>query len=450
MPWEQPLYYCARLPFPSLLMVTPRLAEAPFRPRRSIANQWLHPEQPRFLLFAKSYGWLLGFALVFNPYLIPSEAEGAPRLSDLIGIVLWGLVMLRCITGYKYGVRFPSELKLATGLIFVWLLRYLLVGESLLNGVGPVRWLLAVPYAYALYRIACDPIQRTAMAAGLCLGIVGNLGVLGLQSAGYSDLMIQRGLSSGRWGTVWIATAGESAFRAQGMWGHPNASAGVIAICLPIICGLVDEGRIKPRWIIGAWLILLASSALTFTRSGIVVSAIVSVVWAFAAIRGGRYVWAKMAVLSITILGVVLIGPPGGWPRWLNSEDFAENSADRAESTWHSVQLAFYHPLGIGSNYSQELARSTSSGIEATHDAWLFLALIAGLPLALYLLLGLVRRAARLFGRPGIEGWLALQLLGLFFFEEFFRVPLFAILTLWLLIAPKLVPKIASCGQDGF
>jgi hypothetical protein len=48
------------------------------------------------------------------------------------------------------------------------------------------------------------------------------------------------------------------------------------------------------------------------------------------------------------------------------------------------------------------------------------------------------RQAVALLSRSTIEGWLALQVIGLFFFEEFYRIPVFMIITLWLVIAPRM------------
>ena len=108
------------------------------------------------------------------------------------------------------------------------------------------------------------------------------------------------------------------------------------------------------------------------------------------------------------------------------------------ETTIRALELAFRNPLGIGAEYQGRLAAMTASGLEATHNAWLYLALVAGLPLALYMFFALTRQAVSLFSRSAIEGWLALQVIGLFFFEEFYRIPVFMIITLWLITAPRM------------
>jgi hypothetical protein len=398
----------------------------------------------------QAIAWFLGFAAIFNPYLTVAEAEGAPRLTDLLGLMLWAVLVLRLLSRAKYAVRFPIELKIALLLIALWFVRDLLIGEPL-SGIGPVRWFLVVPYAYALYRASRDSDTRFLVTSAICIGVFANVCVIIIQSLGYRDLITQLHLSSGRGSEIWVATADETALRPSGMWGHPNASAGVVAICIPIICGLIDERRLKPRWIILAWATLFITSALTFTRSGVVVSCIVCAIWALNAARTRTYLRSKFAMLGAALIGIVVIGPPGGWSRWTGEQKLLENAGERIETTVVSLRIALGHPFGMGSEYLVALGRATSSGIEATHNAWLFLALVAGLPLTVLMLVGITRNVLRLLRSSTCEGWLALQMLGLFLFEEFFRIPAFIILSLWLVIVPSSVarPRIRRAISSG-
>ena len=388
---------------------------------------------------------ILGLALIFNPYLIPSEAEGSPRLSDLISVLLGIALLIRWITGYRYAVRFPIELWVVLGLLLVWFAREWIV-NGILSDTDPLRWLLAVPYAYALYRFASRPATRSPLVIGMCVGAAANLIVLALQAAGLNELAVHLGLTSGRWSSIWITGTLPPALRPTGMWGHPNASAGVIALCFPFACGLVDEKRLRPWWIVAAWVVVFVSSVLTYTRSGILVSALEFVLFTFRSLLTGRYARWKLSFFLATIVALAVIGPPGGWWRWLNESDLFQNSADRFDTTLHGMQLAFLHPLGIGGEYRSQLAAMTNSGLGATHNAWLYLALVAGLPLAFYMLFGVTRRLTGLFITSTIEGWLALSIMGLFFFEEFFRVPCFVVITLWLTLKPKVYDSISPAG----
>lgn len=408
-------------------------------PRSESAPQLLMDQKSkaRASLGAKITAWFLGFAVLFDPYLKASETEGALKLTDLIGLMLIGALVIRLVTGYRYRVRFPSNFKLVLGLVAVWFAREWFVSGSI-EGVEPIRWLLAVPYAYALYRLACNRSTRYVLAIGICWGAVANLAVVVLQVAGYEDLAVNLGLASGRWVDTWISSPEEISLRPTGMWGHPNATAGVIALCFPILCGLIDEGRLKPLWVVAGWLVVFVASALTFTRSGVVISCLLFLLWTLASFKTRRYLISKISLLVASVGGLMLIGPPGGWWRWLDQQNLSENSGDRMETTIRALELAFRNPLGIGAEYQGRLAAMTASGLEATHNAWLYLALVAGLPLALYMFFALTRQAVSLFSRSAIEGWLALQVIGLFFFEEFYRIPVFMIITLWLITAPRM------------
>lgn len=357
-------------------------------------------------------------------------------MTDVISVFLGVVLLIRWISGYRYAIRFPVVLWAVFGLVVVWIAREWVFNGTLSN-TDPIRWLVAVPYAYALYRFASRTDTRSPLVTGMCIGAAANLVVLAMQAAGATQLAVQLGFASGRWTDVWISGGDESAIRPSGMWGHPNGSAGVIALCFPLVCGLIDEKRLRPLWMVGALAVVFASSAWTFTRSGILVSAAIFVAWTARSLRTGRYARSKLVVASAGLIALVVIGPPGGWWRWAGESNIAENSAGRFDSSFRAMQLACMHPLGVGAEYQTRLAALTETGIEATHDAWLYLALVAGLPLALLLLAGTVRRAWSLLRRSSVEGWVALGVLGLCFFEEFFRVPLFPVIGLWLLMPAR-------------
>jgi hypothetical protein len=390
------------------------------------------PIEHRSYAYAQRFiAFTIGAALLFNPYIARSESEGAPRLSDLIALALMAVLLLRWTARFRYRVRFPASFVVTAALLLLWIGREWVTTHTL-SSTDPIRWCLAIPYAYALHRFACNGRTRVPLMIGLAVGAAANVIVLAMQTFGLSDLAVQLGFASARWANVWI---GGGALRPSGMWGHPNATAGVIALCFPIVCGLVDEKRIRPRWIVAAGLVVFASSVLTFTRSDVIAAGIVFLVWTARALRSGRFVRWKLLLLATVAAGVVLIGPPGGWSRWSGETEIGENFGGRAESTLSAFHLALHNPLGLGAQYLDRLEVLTS-GIEATHNAWLYLALVGGLPLALWILQGTVRRLIALVRFSVVETWLALALLMLSFFEEFFRVPVFPVIALWLLADP--------------
>jgi hypothetical protein len=377
----------------------------------------------------------IGAALCFNPYIARSESEGAPRLSDLIAVALTAVLLLRWTAGFRYRVRFPASFIVTTALLLLWIGREWVTARTL-SSTDPIRWCLAIPYAYALHRFACTRRTRVPLMIGLTVGAAANVIVLAMQTFGLSEVAVQLGFASARWANIWITGGGEAALRPSGMWGHANATAGVIALGFPIVCGLVDEKRIRPWWIVAAWLVVFACSVFTFTRSGVIAAGIVFLVWTARALRSGRYVRWKLLLVAIGVAGVVFIGPPGGWWRWAGEPEVGENLGGRAETTLRAFDLALHNPLGLGAQYQERLGALTSSGIGATHNAWLYLSLVAGLPLAIWVLQGTIRRLTALVHFSVVETWLALALVTLSFFEEFFRVPVFPVIALWLLADP--------------
>jgi hypothetical protein len=328
--------------------------------------------------------------------------------------------------------------------VLVWLLR-----DAVTTGdppaVLPVRWLLALPYAYFLRHFARDPETRYAVVFGLFWGALANVAVLGMQVAGYSELAVSLGLASARFAERWVKLGAEVEFRAGGMWGHPNASAGIVALGFPLVCGLIDERRLKPPWIIVGLALVSLGQVLTLTRSALLVSALVFLAWAFHPRESFRQRTWRAAALAVLGIALLSIGPPGGWERWTDQDNLSSNSGERLESTIQSLVIALQHPLGLGDGYLPLLIEAT--GIPATHNAWFFLALYAGLPLTLYVLVGVVRHAASLLTRRTVEGWVALQCMGLLMFEEFFRTPVIVLIVLWLVVTPPAAPLLGTLAR---
>lgn len=383
----------------------------------------------RLLRFA---AWMLGFVMLCSPYLIPG-ADEAPRATDALAGVLVGAGALALLKGRSLRVDTLARLLPVAIVVPLWVLHdHLVFGE--LPGAVAARWLLAVPYAYALRECARRDDTRTALGLGIFWGAVANLGVVALQKAGYADLAVTLGLSSPRFKMWWAAVGNTISVRPTGMWGHPNAASGVTAIGFPIICGLIDEGRVRARWMVPALALVAVSSQMTLTRSGLVISALVFLAWLLTRPGTLRQRASAVGALGLTALVVIIVGPPGGWERWTDSGS-ATNASERGQATVEAFSLMLTNPLGLGVDYAATLMDRV--GIPATHNAWMALGLTAGLPLVLVALVPLVTHAVMLLRRRRIEGWLALQLLGLFMFEEYFRLSPVIIAVLWLVATPR-------------
>ncbi|MGI8765841.1 MAG: O-antigen ligase family protein [Gemmatimonadaceae bacterium] len=417
---------------PGAIHPVPVLLPAPHEARQRIlstprAGTWLRRR-------SQWTAWLLGFFVLYSPYVLPSRAEQSPRVTDVLGVALMTALAIRFFTR-GLNTRATVKLLLVALLVLPWILRELFQPGGGLSDVLPLRWLLALPYAYVLWQMARDPSTRYALAFGLFWGAVANLGVVALQAAGYSDVAVNLGLASGRWATRWGGLAGEAAVRPNGMWGHANASTGVIALCFPVVCGLVDEGRLSRWWVPVGLLVVGIASAVTLTRSATIVSVLVLVLWASRYWRTPGQLAVPAAIVALATAVLFLVGPPGGWERWQDPNHLSANAVERVNSTLSSLDFALEHPLGIGSDYNV-FTWDVTGGVGATHNAWVFLAVVAGIPLTLVIAAGVVRQALVLRRRRTIEGWLALQCLGLFLFEEFFRNSVFTILALWLFLTP--------------
>jgi hypothetical protein len=391
------------------------------------------PAHPPFSALRGSAAWLLGFVVLFNPYLVPGSAS-SPRLSDLVGAGLWALLLVRLLTGRPVHLRVAGRLMVALLLILGWVLRDV-VQRGAVADVFQVRWLLALSHGYFFWLLARDPVTRYALVIGLCWGTVGNLAVVAMQWSGLLDLTISLGFASPNFQRTWTPLAGAIEERPFGMWGHPNATSGVIALCVPLVLGLIDEGRLRTRWLWAAFGVVFLSSTMTLTRSGIVISAVVFAVWILGPGQTTRQRGARMLLIVLVGGAAALLGPPGGWERWTDGRT-AANQGERLETTLVALSLAAEHPLGIGADYQTDLVRASGGLVAATHNAWMHLALVAGAPLAVLVMASILRHAAALVFRRSIEGWLAVSMMGILLFEEYFRVLVFQILALWLLATP--------------
>jgi hypothetical protein len=150
------------------------------------------------------------------------------------------------------------------------------------------------------------------------------------------------------------------------------------------------------------------------------------------------------ATALLALLGILLVpawyrfGPPGGKVRWSDTVHMAANTSERVNSNRVAAELARENWWGQG------IERSQSAMVEylenpATHNAFLQMAIVYGPGQALllfFLLVSLALRAARgIQADDALAAVLAMQLVGLFLFEEHLNNPAFIALTCWLAVA---------------
>src|SRR5207249_7352592 len=135
-----------------------------------------------------------------------------------------------------------------------------------------------------------------------------------LQHLGQLHFTERLGLAlPGGWSTA--TTTGRHA-RPPGMFGHANASAAVASLAVPVVLGLVDEGRLRARWIALPLLVVFGATALTLTRSTAGVSLVLFAFWMFRSRMGVRRRMRGLLIAAGFVGAILLIGPPGGAFRW--------------------------------------------------------------------------------------------------------------------------------------
>ncbi len=394
----------------------------------------------RVQLFAP---WLLGFFLVANVHLLPSF-ERALLATDALGAMLGLWLLWRFAAKGLRVVPFVALFALSVVPLF-WGL-YAFFDNDAWTTVLSVRWLLAVPWGYALFVVARDPQHRASLVWGLWWGCVINVVVLLLQFYGLVQLTQDIGLAARESA---LTAIGLDTDRAPGMHYHPNASAAVVSLIVPLSLYLY-YARNTRIWVLAVGLgVLLAGTQFTLTRSALLVSLVTILVISTT----NRDLKPSLRLVALLVLSglpaLYWIGPPGGWQRWLNPENIQGNSGTRLSSSAEAFWLALENPLGTGNEAGQEALQS--AGFAATHNAFLQVAVAYGLLLAVALasLMFILALQVLVGPRTGwrLEAMLALQLLGLFFWEEHLNNPSFIVLACWIVAAS--VTQISSASRRG-
>jgi hypothetical protein len=376
---------------------------------------------------------LAGFLLPFNLYLIPWLPR-TPRAADAIGI-LFILGLVGTFVLYK---RCSRQLLIRSFIVFIVLMP--LFGHAVYSTVSgtniyALRWLLAIAWGVVLWIITSRTRYRPVVLKGMLYGSLACAGVVIMQVAGLFELTQRLGFAS-------LESVDDVVFRsiwrAPGMEANVNGSAAIISLALPIVLGLVDEKRLKSKWVYLVLGVVLISSAITLNRSSVLISGLTFTVWLIRAEREFGPLWKKLGVVMILVSAVIYVGPPGGWERWETLENLSTSSnfEVRAQTTVTATALALENPLGTGISYKDDLRNNSGVGSGSTHNALLQVALLGGWPIALALLWKFGWLSCYLFRRTSVEQWLALHLLSLFFFEEYLSNMTIMVICVWILLKP--------------
>lgn len=357
---------------------------------------------------------ILGFCLIFNPSIdfLPLKLRAIDILGLAALVVLPWRLLHKPVRASAIGTTCCVVL-----LAVVWFSRDILTGNEN-DRLIPLRWIVTLAYAFAFAGALRDGRARQVFL-GACLGALALLAVLYLEGHGGGALVAEYHLRSNDAQEFFV----NGNYRASGLYGHPNATAAVATLLVPIALFLVEtcQSRI---WTIGlAGIVAAIGSALTFTRSAFLVACVSAGIWvARRSLRRPRYVIA----VALALAAIAAVGPPGGWGRWTPGESADTNLQERIETTHDSLMLLLGHPLGIGTHYADILA-SQGTGLRATHNAFIEIGLVGGIAVSLLILLSMLIVIA--FRRPG-WGFIAGHVGLLFLFEEHLNNQVFVAMAL--------------------
>jgi hypothetical protein len=385
---------------------------------------------------------LAGVFVSFPSAVLPGVAEGSgPRTTDLLNLVCAGLLVLGvCRSARLHRVIYGTLLVWALTVPWVIMEIYALAGDP-----DPpvqrllIRWILCGCSAYLVTVLAESPVLRPRFLYGLLIGVLLSSLTLLHDFLTFSpedmpiELLVKLAIYDGK-------DIHDFVYRASGIFGHPNGAAGCVLVGVPVLIGAIEEGRM-PRWSIVLALVLMGSVFyLTKSRGALMTSAALVAYWLWSQTRGARLplVLAGLAIgLGVLTAGGLEMGAGDGvlLDRFLDTDSISVNAEDRWWTIATSLDLMLSNPLGMGSAYVEPL--ETATGTSATHNAYLELALMGGVPLMVLVVVRLFKAAARLFTRwRPFEAWLAAYLLSIFAFESYFLLVNVPLLTLWLVVSP--------------
>lgn len=283
------------------------------------------------------WGSLLAGVCVTFPATIPGlVVDSFPRSTDLLSFVCAGLLGLALF-------RSAPLHRAIYGTLLVWAmtLPWVFMEICALAGVPDpavqrllIRWILSGFSAYLITVITEKPVLRARFLYGLLIGVVFSLLTVFYDFLTFSplDLPIKELVNN--------AVTDDSkdiyvfAWRAYGIFGHPNTAGACVLVGVPILIGTIEEGKF-PRWFIVFALALMgAEFYLTKSRGSLMVSATVVAYWIWSQAKGLRLPILFAGVVAV--LGVLTAGGLGmSWgdrvllERFLDVDSISINAGDR-------------------------------------------------------------------------------------------------------------------------
>ncbi|CAH2601476.1 conserved membrane protein of unknown function [Rhodovastum atsumiense] len=384
---------------------------------------------------AALFAVMIGAALLY-PVALPGA--GGVRTTDAVNLLCAANLLVDVILHRPFH-RSIRTIGVIIALSYSWLAVEYLVGgqpyaESRLTNIL-FRWLTGLFTAYWLASRMSDPRLRPWVAAGMLLGATVALISLIVDPLGGDPNALHQATK------VW---EGDNV-RGYGIFTHPNAASPSILFLVPLLLGLIGEGRLPLAAMSGALVASYFVLDITQTRSTAIITLVLCGLLLYKRIRSKATAWLLgigaafyAALLALAIMSsrpTLNGGTDDLLARLMNTREAASNADGRFTTILASLQLTLEHPLGMASTYMQPLFDMT--GYTATHNAFLELSLLAGAPLMLFVAWRLGRLAWGLVRGNAIEAWCALYLLGVFQFENLFAQPQVVPLCLWLVCTPS-------------
>jgi hypothetical protein len=297
-----------------------------------------------------------------------------------------------------------------------------------------VRWVMAIPTAYLMSILSRSNLTRYSLFSGMLFGFT-TLFFLLLYDYGMFEVTGHPGFDRDP-SEIYYAN---SEFRASGILGHPNPAAIACCFVLPVVIGMIDELRF-PAWAaVPTALVVGAVFFVTETRSALIASFVLLGYWLAVTRPAVLFTFAVVAAALGLFLYVSVHGPSSSSEslsmivnRFTDLTAAEDNAEGRAGTVMDSLALIASHPFGMGSAY--EPALNALTGLNATHNGFLQLALLSGLPLALLVLIGLLKAGCGIFGSSRrVENWMATYTIIVSLFEAVYFIPFVPICVIWLI-----------------
>lgn len=373
--------------------------------------------------------FLVGFFIVANLYVLPWMSD-SPRMTDVIGILAYVWLFFYI---FRVGI---SPLVAVFSLLYLtpftaWAAYSYIVGDTV-TFVAGIRWLLALPIAIFIVNSRKIFNKHNPVYYGIWYGCIVNVAVMLLQSLNLHDLVQSFGLAPTDGAVVWVYKN----YRSSGMYSHPNGSMAVLSLIVPVSIHLFLASKRNKIYLALGIIVVFIGGALTYTRSAILVSLILIAIVMLLVVRNKllhAIRWSPV-IFAILVL-ILLIGPPGGWERWTDMNNYSSNSSERMLSTVKSLEVMIDHPLGLGVIGSKEKVREYS-GIGATHNAFMLLGGSFGVLPGIFTFFAFAFVIIQMFysKQPTFVGLLCTHVFMLYFFEELVNNPVFITISMWFLI----------------